>query len=88
MTKKNNKPITKKEIEELLSQQTIVILNAVDEKLERFEKRISIRVDKLRNSIDKFVTLYTKQEQELTLLIEDVKRIKEVIKEKLGVEIT
>lgn len=86
--KKNNKLIIKKEIEDLLSQQTIVILNAVDEKLESFETKISMRVDKLRNSIDKFVTLYTKQEQELTLVIEDIRKIKEVIKEKLGVEIS
>jgi len=50
---KNTKLIAKKEMTELLSQQTVVILNAVDEKLGKFETKISIRVDKLRNSIDK-----------------------------------
>lgn len=88
MVKEKNKPVSKKEIENLLSQQTIVILNAVDKKLEKFETKISIRIDKLRNTIDKFVTLYTKQEQELTLVIEDIRKIKKVIREKLGVEIT
>jgi len=85
--KRNSTPITKKEIEELLSRQTLVILNAVDKELEKFETKISIRIDKLRNTIDKFVTLYTKQEQELTLVIEDIRKIKKVIREKLGVEI-
>ena len=88
MKKENNKIISKnEEIEDLLSQQTIVILNAVDKKLEKFEEKISTRVDKLCNSIDKFVVLYTKQEQEFTFMIEDIRKIKEVIKEKLGVEI-
>lgn len=76
-----------KDVEKLLSQQTIIILNAVDQKLEKLKKEMSGKIDKLRISIDKFVTLYTQQEQEFTIIKEDVRKIKEVIKEKLGVEI-
>lgn len=64
-----------KETNKLLSQQTAVILSAVDKRLENFEKKISIKVDKLRNTIDKFVVLYTKQEQEFTIMKEHLKRL-------------
>jgi len=77
-----------KDVEKLLSRQTVIILNAVDQKLERLKKEMAGEVNELRISIDKFVTLYTKQEQEFTIMKEEVRKIKEVIKEKLGVEIS
>lgn len=96
-------------IKKLLNQQTVVILNAVDGKinvldkkievldkrmngidirLEKFEERLNKKIDKLTTLIDKFVNLYTKQEQEFKIMKYEINKIKEIIKEKLGVEIS
>lgn len=47
MTKRKAQQLTKREIESLLSQQTVVILNAVDNKLKRMEVRLSQKIDRL-----------------------------------------
>jgi hypothetical protein len=47
MPKRNTKPLTSKEIEKLLSQQTVVILDAVDKKLKKMETRINQKIEKL-----------------------------------------
>ncbi len=96
------------DIEKLLNQQTVVILNAVDGKinvldkkieildkrmdgidikLEKFEERLNKKIDKLTTLIDKFVNLYTKQDQEFKVMKYEINKIKEIIKEKLGVEV-
>ncbi len=101
--------INLQDIEKLLNQQTVVILNAVDGKinvldkkieildkrmngidirLEKFEERINKKIDKLITLIDKFVNLYTKQEQEFKIMKYEINKIKEIIKEKLGIEIS
>ena len=80
--------INLKDIEKLLDQQTVVILNAVDKKINDLEEKINTRIDKLTTTIDKFVNLYTKQEQEFKIMKYEINKIKEIIKEKLGVEIT
>ena len=49
MSRKPAKKLTAKEIEKLLNQQTVVILDAVDEKLKKMELRISQKIDKLDN---------------------------------------
>jgi len=96
--KSTQKPITKKEIEELLnrqlSQQTVVILNAVDSKINALEKRIDkleIRIDqkfdRLTTTLDKFLKRLTDIEDEFTFMKEDVRRIKAVIKDKLGINL-
>jgi len=81
-------------IEKLLSQQTMVILNAVDKKINglenkinKFEEKTNKNFDKLTTLIDKFVNLYTKQEQEFKIMKYELNQIKKVIKDKLGIEI-
>ena len=101
------KPITKKEIQELLNNQTTVILDAVDEriaklatkidlvnlevkidkKMEAMEERWSRKFDKLTTTLDKFLKRMTDNETELIMVKNDLRRIKQVIKEKLGVEV-
>lgn len=76
-----------KEVNNLLSQQTLVILDAVDKRLENFENRQDTKIDQLKISVDRFVGFYTKQEQEFTIIKNEVNRIKKVLKEKLGVTI-
>jgi len=49
---------------------------------------IKKRIDDTYNSVDGFVKVVTKLQDEFTLLKQDLIRIKEVIKEKLGVDLT
>lgn len=82
-----NNNIQLKEIQELLSQQTLVILNAVDEKLAKTELRINQKIDKLTTTLDNFLKRLTDRETEFEIMKAQLSRIREVIKEKLNVEI-
>lgn len=85
IAKKTIQQLTSKEIEKLLNQQTVVILNAVDEKFQKMEMRINNKIEKLITSIDKFLKRLTDLEDEFTLMKADLKRVKTVLREKLGV---
>lgn len=85
MVRKKTQKLTTKEIERLLEQQTVVILGAVDQKLQKMELRISQKIDKLTTTIDKFLKRLTDLEDEFALMKADLKRVKTVLKEKLGV---
>ncbi len=87
--------ITKKEIQELLSEQTTVILTAVDEKMGSLEGKIkaldlkfSEKLDALTTTLDNFLKRLTDTEDEFAMMREDINRVKKVIKEKLGVDLT
>lgn len=75
MKKKLNKKLTLENINELLAQQTVIILGSVDEKLEETKKEFKEEINGLRTSIDKFVGFYTKQDQEFTVMKEHLKRL-------------
>jgi len=110
MDKESEKNIKLQDIEKLLTEQTSVILSAVDEKLEnadnktqameirllsfidekilKSEERINQKIEKLTTTLDNFLKRLTDTEDEFTLIKEDLKKVKEVIKEKLGVDLT
>ncbi len=67
--------ITSEKMEKLLSQQTVVILDAVEKRLEETKKEFKTEIRGLSSSIDKFVELYTKQEQEFTIMREHLNRL-------------
>lgn len=50
--------------------------------------KIKARIDETYNSVDGFIKIVTKLEDEFTVLKEDIKRVKLVIKEKLGVDLS
>ena len=93
-------------VKELLAEQTVVILDAVDErvsgvriemvnlevrigkKLEAMEERWSRKFDKLTTTLDKFLQRMTDLEDEFTMMKHDLNRMKKVIKERLGVDLT
>lgn len=85
MTKKIKKNISLKEIEKLLDRQTIVILDAVDKRLRKTEMRINQKIEKLTTTLDKFLKRLTDLEDEFAIMKADLKRVKTVLKEKLGV---
>lgn len=79
--------LTQRGVEKLLTQQTTVILNAVDEKLVKTEFRISQKIDRLTNTLDKFLKRLIDIEDEFEIMKADINRMKKIIKEKLGVEL-
>jgi predicted nucleic acid-binding Zn-ribbon protein len=94
MAGKIEEKLTKKEIEKLLKEQTRVILDAVDERVLGLEKKIAKleikmerRFDQLITTLDKFLKRLTDLEDEFTIMKTKIRKIEEVLKEKLGVEI-
>lgn len=79
--------VTQKILENLLAEQTTVILNAVDERFAKMEERFNRKIDRLTATLDKFLKRMTDIEEEFTFLKADLRRIKTVIKEKLGVDL-
>ena len=53
------------------------------------EEQVAIKagIDKTYNAVDGFIKIVTKLEDEFTIMKEDIKRVKEAIKEKLGVDL-
>ncbi|SRR6266852_3690651 len=93
---KSIQPVTKDEMEQLLADQASMILNAVDEKLsaqerrfngrlEKMEERFAKSLDELTKTLDKFLKRLTDIEEEFVFMKEDLKRVKAVLREKLGV---
>jgi len=54
-------------------------------KVERAE--LKAKINETYNAVDGFIKIVDKLDQEFTLMKEDVKKIKQVIKEKLGVDL-
>lgn len=63
-------------------------MDIIEKRFDKFEERINKKIDKLITLVDKFVNLYTKQEQEFKIMKYEINKIKEIIKEKLGVEVS
>lgn len=74
-------------VKELLGEQTVVILNAVDEKIRALDLKFSEKLDKLTATLDNFLERMTTMETEFTMMKNDLNRVKKVLKEKLGVEL-
>jgi hypothetical protein len=97
-TKRNSHPPTLAQIERLLVRQTHVILDAVDErlaaqdvrfdaKLAKMERRFTEKLNELTTTLDKFLKRMTDMEEEFTFMKEDLRRVKAVLREKLGVSL-
>ena len=94
MPRKSAKQLTTNKIEKLLNQQTVAILNAVDQKLLKLEKRLNkmeVRTNqnfnRLITTLDKFLKRLTNIEDEFEAMKLDINRMKKIIKEKLGVDL-
>ena len=72
-------------VKELLAEQTVVILDAVDEKIKALDLKFSQKFDNLTTTLDNFLKRMTDIEDEFTMMKHDLNRMKKVIKEKLGV---
>lgn len=65
---------------------TNILVGFDDAKKER--ARIEAKIDRVYNAVDGFTKIVTKLQDEFTAMKEDIKRVKLVIKEKLGVDLT
>jgi hypothetical protein len=74
-------------LEERLVAQDIRIVAAVDKRVEKMEERFAKSLDDLTKTLDKFLKRLTDIEEEFTFMKEDLKRVKAVIREKLGVSL-
>src|SRR5713226_7389274 len=74
-------------VDERLVAQNIAILTAVDKRLEKFENLFRAELSRLTNTRDHFLKRLTDTEEEFVFMKHDVKRIKAILREKLGVAI-
>ena len=74
-------------LEERLVAQDIRILAGVDRRLEKMEEHFAKSLDDLTKTLDKFLKRLTDIEEEFIFMKEDLKRVKAVIREKLGVSL-
>src|SRR3989442_14227640 len=97
-SQKSIQAVTKSEMEQLPADQASMILDAVDEKLSAQERRSTVRLEKmeerfaksldeLTKTLDKFLKRLSDIEVEFTFMKEDLKRVKAVLREKLGVSL-
>jgi len=94
MPPKQSQQLSRKDIEQLLNEQTVVILEAVDGKvsklevrLDKLEMRVNKKIERLTTTLDKFLKRMTDLEEEFIIMKADVRRVKTVLREKLGVTI-
>lgn len=68
--------------------ETTLIAIVEDLKQARKERQVlEKRISETYNAVDGFIKIVTKLEDEFTAMKEDIKKIKKVIKEKLGVDL-
>ena len=78
------------QIEQLLSEQTPVILDAVDQRFRPINRRLSRleqQYERLLRTLDKFLKRVTDMEDEFEFMKADLNRVKAVIREELGVSL-
>jgi hypothetical protein len=83
----NQTSVILKAMEEGFAAQHIALAAAMDKRLEQMEKRFNEKLDRLTTTLDKFLKRMTDMEEEFTSMKNDVNRIKAVLREKLGVSI-
>jgi hypothetical protein len=74
-----------KRIEERLAAQEIRSLSVVDKRLEKLEERFMQKLNDLTITLEKFLKRTTDLEEEFEFMKADLKRIKAVLRERLGV---
>ncbi|MBU2545378.1 hypothetical protein KKC65_02935 [Patescibacteria group bacterium] len=86
--------ISRKEVQELLNQQTTIILNALSEEIDGMKKkladselRINESINRLANTLDAFLKRMTDMEDEFEVMKYEVNKMKGILREKLHAEI-
>ena len=66
----------------------IRMLSAMDKKILRSEERINQKIDQLITTLDKFLKRLSDMEDEFAAMKHDLNRVKTILKEKLGINLT
>lgn len=64
-----------------------VRLEAVETRLDKMETRLNQKLDRLLTTLDKFLKRLTDLEDEFAIMKHDLNRVKQILKEKLGVNL-
>ncbi len=92
MSKNLSNNINKKDIEKLLAEQTNVILFAVDERLRKNREDIKndtrLEINKLANTLDKFLKRLTDFEDEFEIMKAKVSKMEKFLQTRLGLKIS
>ncbi|MBI4837150.1 MAG: hypothetical protein HY813_01950 [Candidatus Portnoybacteria bacterium] len=75
------------EIETLLNQQTLVILSAVDDRLEKAKNEMRLEINNWMNTLDKFLKRLTDFNDEFQKMKTRMDKIEGILKEKLGASV-
>ena len=76
-----------KRLEEKFVAQEIRLLAAIDKRLQKMEEHFAKSLDELTKTLDKFLKRISDIEEEFVFMKEDLKRVKAVLREKLGVSL-
>jgi DNA anti-recombination protein RmuC len=76
-----------KRLEEKFVAQEIRLLAGVDKRFQKMEERFAKSLDELTKTLDKFLKRLSDIEEEFVFMKEDLKRVKTVLREKLGVSL-
>ena len=83
--------ITKEYLDEKFKEQAQVIIAAVDgvldKRLEKTEENLKKEINNVQTLIDAYVKTQEDFKQEFAIIKEEMNRVKEILKEKLGVEV-
>jgi len=85
--KQNNNYVTRKDLEEMSQSIILAVDNIVSRRLKKTEERLEKKIDNVQTLIDGYVKAQEEFKQEFVIMKEEVKQIKLVLKQKLGVEI-
>lgn len=80
----NNEYITRKDLEE----QTQVILSALDKRFDSLQVELKKDINNVQILIDAYVREQENFKQEFVIIKEEVKKIKTILKDKLGIEVS
>lgn len=93
MNEENNKAkyVTEEYLDKRLTENTHVLLNAMDsiltKRLTEVKEDLRIDINNNQTIVDGYVKAQEDFKQEFTVMKEELKQMKQVIKEKLGIEI-
>lgn len=83
--------ITKEYLDEKFKEQAQVIVTAIDgvldKRLEKTEENLKKEINNVQTLIDAYVKTQEDFKQEFTIIKEEMNKVKEILKEKLGVEV-
>lgn len=79
-----------KRVDERFNKIEVTLIAVVEDlkKARNERQKLEARIKETYNAVDGFIKVVDKLETEFTIMKEDLKRVKEVIKEKLGVDLT